>query len=99
MIRMENQAETQKLLMVALSLSVAERYRLAFLIAESIDYTLKNNIEVIEMTEVDKDQVIIELRKELERCRDLRAQLEVQSMKAMDQLRKEIRSLGGIPTI
>ncbi len=35
-----NQAETQKLLMVALNLSVAERYRLAFLIAESLGYAL-----------------------------------------------------------
>lgn len=37
---MENQAETQKLLAAALKLSVAERYRLAFLIAESLGYTL-----------------------------------------------------------
>jgi hypothetical protein len=85
---MENQAETQKLLMAALKLPVSERYRLAFLIAESLGYTLKNNIEVI-----------LALRKELERGHDLRAKLELQSMRAMDQLRKEIRSLGGIPTI
>lgn len=36
----ENQAETQNLLMAALKLSVAERFRLAFLIAESIGYAL-----------------------------------------------------------
>lgn len=49
------------------------------------------------MTEVDKDKVIIELRKELERCRDLRAKLAVRSMKDMDQLREQIRSLGAEP--
>lgn len=49
------------------------------------------------MTDLDKDKVIIELRKELERCRDLRAKLEVQSMKEMDQLRAQLRSLGAEP--
>lgn len=51
------------------------------------------------MTEVGKDDIIVELRKELERCRDLRAKLEVQSMKAMDQLRAQIRSLGAEPLL
>lgn len=48
---------------------------------------------------VDKDKAIIELRKELERCRDLRAKLEVQSMQAMDRLRGQIRDLGAEPLL
>jgi hypothetical protein len=51
------------------------------------------------MAEVDKDEIIFELRKELERCRDLRAKLEVQSMQAMDQLRAQIRTLGVEPIL
>lgn len=51
------------------------------------------------MTELEKDQVIIELRKELERSRDLRAKLELQSMRAMDQLRAQIRTLGAEPVL
>lgn len=89
----------KELLLKAIELPAAERYRLAFLISESIGYTLKNNGEVIEMAEVDKDEVIIELRKALERCRDLRAKLEVQSMQAMDQLRAQVRELGAEPVL
>jgi len=51
------------------------------------------------MIEVDKDEVIIELRKELERCRELRAKLELQSMQTMDRLREQIRSLGAEPVL
>lgn len=88
-----------EILLKVLKLPQAERYRLAFLISESIGYTLKNNDEVIEMAEVDKDEVILELRKELELCRDLRAKLEVQSMQAMDRLRAQIRTLGAEPEL
>lgn len=90
---------SNEILLKALELVPAERYRLAFLIAESLGYTLRNNIEVMDMPEVDKDEVIIELRKELERSHDLRAKLEVQSMKAMDQLRAQIRTLGAEPVL
>lgn len=41
----------RELLLKALELPQAERYRLAFLIAESLGYTLKNNDEVIEMAD------------------------------------------------
>lgn len=51
------------------------------------------------MTEDNKEEVIIELRKELERSRALRAKLEVQSMRAMDRLRDQIRALGAAPVL
>lgn len=58
-----------------------------------------NKVELMTMTEVDKDELIAELHKELERCRELRAKLEVQSMRAMDQLRAQIRALGTEPVL
>lgn len=75
---------SNEILSKALELAPAERYRLAFLIAESLGYALENNIE---------------LRKELEMSRDLRAKLEVQSMQAMDRLRAQIRGLGAEPVL
>jgi hypothetical protein len=76
-----------------------DQFRLAFFIAENIGYMLKNNTEVMDMAKVDKDEVIIGLRKELERSRDLRAKLELQSMNAMDKLRVQVRSLGAEPVL
>jgi hypothetical protein len=47
----------------------------------------------------DAISTIEEITKEMQRGHDLRATLEVQSMKAMDQLRAQIRSLGAEPLL